>query len=38
MEFNRLIPELTVCNLEKTKLFYIDLLGFQIEYERKNNL
>lgn len=34
MKFNRLIPELTVCDIEKTKWFYIDLLGFQLEYER----
>ena len=34
MEFNRCIPELTVRNIEKTKQFYIDLLGFQLEYER----
>ncbi len=35
MEFNRLIPELTVSNLEASKHFYMDLCGFQLEYERK---
>lgn len=34
MEFNRLIPELMVTNIEKTKQFYIELLGFRLEYER----
>lgn len=35
MEYNRLIPELTVSNIIKTKHFYIDILGFRLEYERK---
>lgn len=34
MEFNRLIPELTVMDIERTKKFYIDFLGFKLEYER----
>ena len=37
MEFNRLIPELTVSDLEKSKHFYVDLLGFCVEYERKED-
>lgn len=34
MKFNKLIPELTVTNIEKSKHFYTKLLGFKIEYER----
>ena len=37
MKFNSLIPELTVQNIERTKAFYIDLLGFKLEYERKDD-
>ena len=35
MIFNKLIPELTVIDIVKTKHFYIDILGFSIEYERE---
>ncbi|MBE5812718.1 MAG: VOC family protein [Clostridiales bacterium] len=35
MEFNQLIPEFDVFNLEETLHFYVDILGFKIEYERK---
>ncbi len=34
MKFNKLIPELTVSDIEKCKQFYTDILGFKIEYER----
>lgn len=34
MEFNKMIPELTVFDIDKTKDFYKDMLGFKIEYER----
>ncbi len=34
MTFNALIPELTVSDLERTRAFYVDLLGFRVEYER----
>lgn len=34
MKYNRLIPELTVTNIERSKKFYTELLGFKIEYER----
>lgn len=34
MEFNSLIPELTVKDLEQTKWFYISILHFKIEYKR----
>ena len=37
MEFNQLIPELDVFNLEETLHFYVDLLGFKIEYDRKED-
>ena len=37
MEFNSLIPELTVSDLERTKAFYVDILQFKIEYERPEN-
>lgn len=36
MEFNSLIPELSVSNIEKSKEFYLKI-GFQIKYERKEN-
>ena len=38
MKFNSLIPELSVTDIEKTKNFYIDVLGFKLEYERRENL
>lgn len=34
MRFNSLIPELSVRNIEKSKNFYINILGFKLEYER----
>jgi len=34
MKFNNLIPELTVFDINKTKDFYINMLGFELEYER----
>lgn len=33
MDFNKMIPELSVFDIEQTKRFYNDL-GFEIEYER----
>ena len=36
MRFNKLIPELSVSNLEKSLKFY-KTLGFKIEYERPEN-
>jgi len=32
--FNTLIPELSVTDIEKSKHFYVSILGFKIEYER----
>jgi len=37
MEFNRLIPELSVSHFEKSFSFYTDILGFQIEYQRSES-
>ena len=36
MRFNKLIPELTVTNIEKSRIFY-ENLGFKIMYERKED-
>lgn len=36
MKFNKLIPELSVSNIEKSREFYL-MLGFKIKYERKND-
>lgn len=36
MNFNSLIPELSVTNIEKSKEFYLKL-GFKIKYERPEN-
>ena len=37
MQFNRLLPELSVTDINRTKAFYINLLGFKLEYERPEN-
>ncbi|MBR5040296.1 MAG: VOC family protein [Clostridiales bacterium] len=37
MKFNSLIPELTVTDIERTKDFYLNILGFKMEYERPEN-
>lgn len=34
MEYNKLVPELSVTNIDEAKRFYIDILGFKLEYER----
>ncbi|MCB2294666.1 VOC family protein [Clostridium algoriphilum] len=34
MKFNGLIPELSVSSVNESKKFYIDILGFHLEYER----
>ncbi len=36
MEFNCLIPELRVFDLEKSKKFYTEVLGFDIAYQRED--
>lgn len=37
MNYNKLIPELSVTNIEVSKKFYTDL-GFNIKYERKEDM
>ncbi|GAC1566144.1 MAG: VOC family protein [Ktedonobacteraceae bacterium] len=37
MDFNRLIPELSASHFEKSLSFYINILGFQIEYQRSEH-
>ena len=37
MKFNSLIPELTVRDIDVSRKFYVDILGFRIEYERPEN-
>lgn len=34
MKFCALIPELSVRDLVRSKDFYVDILGFRVEYER----
>jgi catechol 2,3-dioxygenase-like lactoylglutathione lyase family enzyme len=34
MKFNGLVPELSVSNINKSKGFYVNILGFDLEYER----
>jgi catechol 2,3-dioxygenase-like lactoylglutathione lyase family enzyme len=34
MKFNALVPELSVSNIQTSKSFYLDILGFNLEYER----
>lgn len=35
--FNGLIPELNVTNYDKSIIFYVNILGFQIDYTREND-
>lgn len=37
MKFNALVPELSVTDIERSKWFYTELLGFRLEYERIND-
>jgi catechol 2,3-dioxygenase-like lactoylglutathione lyase family enzyme len=37
MQFNALVPELSVSNLTHSRTFYVDTLGFKVEYERPAN-
>ena len=34
MNYNAVIPEFVVSNIEQSRSFYCDLLGFSVEYER----
>ena len=36
MKFNKLVPELTVSDFEKSLKFYATILGFKVEYSRDN--
>ncbi len=38
MEFNALVPELSVSNFEKSLAFYVETLGFHVEYSRPEDL
>ncbi len=38
MKFNQMIPEFDVKNLEQSLHFYVDLLGFKVEYTREEDL
>lgn len=37
MRFNKLVPELSVSDINVSKQFYTDVLGFSVEYEREEN-
>ncbi|AJS60565.1 bleomycin resistance protein [Paenibacillus sp. IHBB 10380] len=37
MIFNKMVPELSVSNINISKKFYIDILGFKVEYEREED-
>ena len=37
MKFNKLIPELVMKDLSVSLKFYVEILGFKIDYERKEN-
>lgn len=36
MKFNSLLPELYVSDFKKSLRFYLDILGFKLEYQRQN--
>ena len=37
MEFNTLVPEFVVSEINQSVNFYVNILGFKIEYDRKEN-
>ena len=37
MNFNSLVPELSVSNIVKARYFYINILKFKLEYERQED-
>jgi len=37
MKFNVMVPELTVSNIHTSKKFYVEILGFKVEYEREED-
>lgn len=38
MKFNNILPELYVIDFEKSLNFYVNILGFKLEYQRSNPL
>jgi len=36
MKFNKLVPELSVSDFDRSLDFYTEILGFKLEYERPN--
>jgi len=38
MRFNNILPELYVVDFEKSLHFYIEIVGFKLEYQRSNPL
>ena len=37
MKYNDLIPEVVVSNIDISKDFYVNMLGFKVEYEREED-
>ena len=37
MKFNKLIPELCVSDIKRSIYFYSEILGFKVEYQRKES-
>ena len=37
MKYNDLIPELVVSNIDISRDFYVNILGFKVEYEREED-
>ncbi len=37
MKYNAVIPELTVSDLESSKFFYLDVIGFKLDYQREED-
>ena len=37
MQINRLVPELSVLDLKKSLRFYVEAIGFEIEYSREES-
>jgi len=37
MKYNDLIPELVVSNINISRDFYVNILGFKVEYEREED-
>ncbi len=37
IKFNKLVPELEVSDIQRSRDFYVNILGFKIEFERPEN-